>query len=187
MREIVSANKRFYLMVGVAVALPGSLQAQGGQQAGQDPVAEVLSCGAQIDDQSRLACYDRLRDTYLIQASGKAPPLEEASVNTAVADPAAVSATADLVREREEAEFGVEHHQSNKSTSEMTSGVVRLERNALGGLVLTLENDQVWQQSDRSRIQIEVGDQVTISRGALSAFYLRVNAGQKRARFNRVR
>ncbi|MCB1686403.1 MAG: hypothetical protein R3E82_09755 [Pseudomonadales bacterium] len=178
MRRAFSGTRHFGVMVAVATVFTGTLQAQGTPQAGQDPVAEVLACGSQADDLTRLACYDRLHDAYLKQTS-----LKPSSPDRPVPDPAA----GDPDRNRQEADFGVEHHQSNKSTSEITSAVVRIERNALGGLVLTLENDQVWQQSDRSRIQVEVGDRVTISRGALSAFHLRVNDGQKRARFNRAR
>ena len=146
----------------------------------------LLACGANEKAAERLACFDALVADLTPSASERsaAAPAATATTATTAAD---VMPGQQSTAEAEEAQFGVEHHQSNKSTSEISAVVTALDRNAVGGLVLTLDNDQIWQQSDRVRIQVPVGTRVIISRGAMSAFYLRIDGSSRRVRFARVR
>ena len=147
---------------------------------------------------ARLDCYDAIALTETAASSDSAqaesPANPEADVpagesapaaaGVASAATAAVAATADE-RANEEEEFGLELDVKDALQS-VTSEVTAERANAKGGLVLTLANGQVWQQMDGQKLFLDVGDTVTIERGALSAFYLTRDGKGRRYKFSRV-
>ena len=57
--------------------------------------------------------------------------------------------------------------------------VHRVEHRPAGEFVLTFENGEVWQQTDRSKkVDIELGEQVVIRRSTTGAFTLISRSGQ---------
>ena len=57
--------------------------------------------------------------------------------------------------------------------------VNRVERRPGGEFILTFENGEVWQQTDRSRkVDVERGEQVVIRRSTTGAFTLISRSGQ---------
>ena len=129
---------------------------------------ELAQCRSISDDAPRLVCYD---------AIGAVGP----GVGAIAPESAAVSTTT-----AEEEGFGLEYDVKD-AQQQIVSTVVAVRKNAKGGLVVTLANDQIWQQSGSERLYLDEGDPVTIHRGALSAFFLSVDDKGRRYRFSRVR
>jgi hypothetical protein len=84
-------------------------------------------------------------------------------------------------RERDPERWARETPQSIAGT------VVGVRRNAEDRLVVTLDNDQVWVQSEtKSNIILRPGDSVTIRRAAMGSFML-VTSNKLATRVRRVR
>lgn len=62
------------------------------------------------------------------------------------------------------------------SLKELDAHIAGVSRNAAGRTVLTLDNGQVWRQSEtRSRFEAHAGDAVKITPGALGSYWLSTN------------
>lgn len=135
----------------------------------------LRSCRVLAVEADRLACYDRIvverRDVEAAASTEQQTAARDAS-------PEPASPTA-------EEKFGFEFSVKDAPES-LISTIADVRKNAKGGLVLTLANDQIWQQSDSQRLFLDAGDSVTIYRGAFSAFYLAVDGKGRRYRFARV-
>jgi len=108
-------------------------------------------CASIVDDASRLACYDRYFGSPLTPLNGA----QAGADNEKTAD-----------------------HRPEKKVFSFTSPVTALERRRDGQFVATLENGQVWEQSEiNSRAEVRVGDSITIRRGALGSYLLTTTAG----------
>lgn len=109
------------------------------------------------DDADRLACYD--------QAFGKPE------------EPVAVPET----------QFGYTEQEAQRQAGKapepegprsITAAVTSLDRQRDGKFVVTLDNSQVWSQSEyNSQADVSVGDTVTVRRGALGSYLLVTKAG----------
>jgi len=63
-----------------------------------------------------------------------------------------------------------------KPSQELTAHVASVSRNAAGRAVLTLDNGQVWRQSEtRSSFEARAGDAVKITPGVMGSFWLSTN------------
>ena len=135
--------------------------------AGALPAAEDARhpCAHVRDDTDRLACYD--------QAFGK--PVETAA-------PAAAAAPAPQFgyTEKEVARNTPQSEAATKppAPTSITAAVTSLDRLHDGKFVVTLDNTQVWSQSEfNSQADVEVGDTVKVRRGALGSYLLVTKAG----------
>ncbi len=117
-------------------------------------------CAHVRNDTDRLACYD--------QAFGKP---------AASADP-----TAPAPKEQ----FGFTEKEMARNTGQsataapdsVTAAIKSLDRRHDGKFVVTLDNAQVWAQSEiNSQADVEIGDSVTVRRGALGSYLLVTKAG----------
>ena len=70
---------------------------------------------------------------------------------------------------------------------EIAARVVDLDKTAYNKLLVTLDNKQVWQQLDSSRLRLTVDDVVTIRASSLRSFQLRKASGGKSIRVKRIR
>jgi hypothetical protein len=159
--------------------------------------AQTLDFGScvRIEDLSaRLACYDRAAGrtpgtSTVAPAPAMAPvaPVAPAAA-VAVAPPAPVGpppATG-------VAAFGAPSMPVTKA--ERAAEVERIEAKvtavrvlARGEQVLTLENGQVWQQTETTREQqFAVGDVVVIRKGLLGSFLLTLATGSRNSRVKRI-
>lgn len=176
-------------VLGLAAA--GSLQAQ---------TLDFGSCVRVEDLSARLACYDRAAGRGTPAAAPAAPvsTAPRASVPPAPAPAAVPARAADPV-----AQFGAEA--VTKENDALTAAKVqqRAEVDALpkqiearvtavrqrpgGEQVLTLENGQVWQQTERRRDPVfSAGDTVVIKRGLLGSFLLTLQKGSPTTRVKRI-
>lgn len=108
------------------------------------------ACASVRDDGDRLACYD---DAFGKPASAKSPD-----------------------------QFGLPPEKPSPSApaepTTITAAVTKLDRLRDGKFVVTLDNGQVWSQSEiNSQADVRVGDSVTVRRGALKSYLLVTKAG----------
>lgn len=144
--------------------------------------AAVLDCRTRFDDAERLACYDAAIDGRLGSRLPDATGAAEVPAETAAVPESPKGEPGEAV----EAEFGFEDRVENVP-SQLVGRVTRTDRNAKGGLVVTLANGQVWQQTGGERLFMDPGDTVYLFRGAMSAFYLSTSPNGRRYRISRVR
>jgi len=118
-------------------------------------------CAHVRDDTDRLACYD--------QAFGK-PPASAAATSPAPSE-----------------QFGFTEKEVARNTGQSTASIApdsvkaaikSLDRRRDGKFVVTLDNTQVWAQSEfNSQADVQVGDAITVRRGALGSYLLVTKAG----------
>jgi hypothetical protein len=126
-------------------------------QALTNPLVDgVRRCAGETDQAKRLACFDAL---------AAALPKVEADQFGLTAD---IAHKRDPVGERKVAE------------AVLPGKIVALREAAEGQLVFTLDNQQVWIQTEvKSRIQFAVGDAVHIEHGAMGSLWLAADKGRK--------
>ena len=118
-------------------------------------------CSQVRDDHDRLACYD--------QAFGKPP---ESSASMAPAPKEQFGFT--------EATAARNSGQATDSAgaASITASITALDRRSDGKFLVSLDNAQVWAQSEvNSQAAVEIGDTVTVRRGALGSYLLVTKAG----------
>jgi hypothetical protein len=126
-------------------------------QALTNPLVEGLRrCAGEADQAKRLACFDALAATV--------PKVEADQFGL----------TADIAHKRDP----VGEHLAAEAV--LPGKIVALRQGAQGGLVFTLDNQQVWIQAEvNSRIQFAVGDVVHIEHGAMGSLWLAADKGRK--------
>lgn len=124
----------------------------------------MLSCTTLTDNTLRLACYDKLG----------------ASLKTAtVREPSAVIAPAAIPTAVIEADFGKPKVSPSDAIDALSGTVKTVSTTHAKRLIITLENAQVWRQTDNSVFDVAAGDAVTIEKASFGSFLLR-KAGSNR-------
>lgn len=134
-------------------------------------------CGAVADDRDRLACYDA--------EFGRPEPAGAAVAAGTIAAPVSSA----------EADFGLskwtkrnlDPEAAKAAPQRITARVRQVGQQRDGRFVVTLDNDQVWLQSETmSRARVAVDDVVTIREASLGSFLL-VTPNDVATRVRRVR
>jgi hypothetical protein len=134
--------------------------------------ADARECLEIPGDAERLACYDSAfgRRSVAVPASPGVPAVADATVTAApiLVDPVA--------------EFGLSESQKRAQNPErakdvsperITAKVSEVGRQPTGGLLVTLENGQVWAQAESlSKARVAAGDEVTIRKATLGSYLL---------------
>jgi hypothetical protein len=126
-----------------------------------DPLADGLRrCGGETDQAKRLACFDAL--------VAKLPKIEQDQFGL----------TADIARKREPvAERQVTEHRADPV---LPGKIVGLRQSRGGELVFTLDNQQVWMQTQAEPSkQFVIGDVVHIEHGAMGSLWLAADKARK--------
>jgi len=135
--------------------------------------AQGHDCAKLADDVARLACYDA--------AFGRAVAAPAAAAPASPAAEFGLTGAAILARDPEKAAA-----EERKPTA-IEATVAALDQQKGGQLVLTLDNGQVWIQSEAGlNSRVRVGDQVTIRNAAFSSFVL-VTPGGVGMKVRRIR
>ncbi len=165
---------------------------------GQAATLSLESCADIEHPAERLACYDTLAGRLpadKAKESGTAPsevdPIAP-KADAIVPDAFAVTPTAPAVEPTSDAEaiFGLEHKQ--KPAEERPEALqlkwTKKKKDAYGKWIITLENGQVWRQTDSTRFSFKDSEQwVVIYRGALDSYFLGEPKINKRIRVKRVK
>jgi hypothetical protein len=173
----------------VALILMSPVAANAGPN--EDLVAGMAKCAAVTDNSARLACYDALApQVKAAQAQPPAPAVD----NRAWYDPSRIFGTSPSQQTRPE-QFGGENlapppppppkageappPPEPEAIASITAKVTDFAFNPFGRFVVFLDNGQIWQQiegdTDQAHFRKNGGDTVTISRGMLGSYNLRVN------------
>ena len=140
-------------------------------------------CAAIENPVERLACYDTLAGRLpadTAKASDTVPnTVHPAAPKADVIVPAApaVTPTVPAVEPTPDAEaiFGLEHKQKSeeKRPDELQLKWTKKKKDAYGKWIITLENGQVWRQTDGRRFIFGNSEHwVVISRGVLGSFFM---------------
>ena len=164
----------------------------------------LRACMKEADATRRLACFDRESATLAGESAPvakQAAPAPAASASAASATPAAAAATVGAAAATTQSatdRFGykgnIAREELDKQKAEeeasgaLTSKVTAIATQPNGGLVVTLENGQVWQQKTADRgMHIKVGDQVTIKHALMGSFLLTSDTVKGSMRVSRVK
>lgn len=159
------------------------------------------SCASINDDTARLACYDAAvgrsprpaAATSATTTAAPAKPVQRAApVAAAPATTAAAAAAKDPV-----ADFGlsesakvardpVKSAEAAKAPQSVTAKVISVRFRKFGEFVVTLDNGQVWEQTEPMPSAIvKVGDEVTVKKALFGSFTL-VTAGRIGTKVRRI-
>ena len=176
-----------------------------------DLASQLLECQKLNDENQRLACFDQIsKPKPSVMAPVSLPPPPEA--NTAVVPPApaapvaatpAVPAapaiqtvtelpvkTSTVVTKTITAEeFGAEQLKKPEAVeaAELSSKVVKIEKDARKRMILHLANGQEWLQLEVEYFYVKPGDTAVIRRAALGSFLLGTDRVSKKIRVRRVK
>jgi hypothetical protein len=163
-------------------------------------------CATVADDLDRLACYDaefgRPEPAGAASVQVTAPAPQPGPAGTVPIAPATASAGAAVAAgtiaapvSSPEADFGLskwtkrnlDPEAAKAAPKRITARVQQVGQQRDGRFVVTLDNDQVWLQSETmSRARVAVDDEVTIREAALGSFLL-VTPNDVATRVRRVR
>ncbi len=146
---------------------------------GQAATLSLKSCAAIEDPVKRLSCYDTLAGRLpadTVKASGAVDPVKPGADVTVPASPA-VAPTVPAVESTPDAEafFGLKHRQKpeKEQLDELQLKWTQKKKDAYGKWIITLENGQVWHQTDTRRFSFVNSEQwVVIYRGVLGSFFM---------------
>ncbi len=125
-------------------------------------------CLSLSDDAGRLACYDAYAKELSSGVQPEVLPTENA--------------------QDQETAFGKRESADDGRIDEIHASVASLQKQTRGRWLVTLDNDQLWQQVDsRSSFRIREGDAVVIKRGAFGSFVLRLAGANRSIRVKRLR
>jgi hypothetical protein len=126
--------------------------------AGSDPLAEGLrGCARQSDDAQRLACFDALVSAL--------PKVEADQFGM----------TSEITRKRTPP-----GEQRTPSDEILPGKIIALGETATGKKIFTLDNGQVWIQTEpQPQLRFDVGDVIRIEHGAMSSLWLAADKNRK--------
>ena len=135
-------------------------------------VANGLSyCSKILNGEQRLACYDALAKKYFVNVKLDEPDTHKV---VQIKEPV-VKSKKILVEDKQKIDdFSKEDlvkKDEDKGLESITSTITRIKKLIRGELVIDLENGQQWRQKDSTRINLKVGDEVVLKKGALGAVY----------------
>lgn len=161
-----------------------------GLPVGAQEASSVHACASIPSNAERLACYDREDARLSGTASKPAPQATPASTAPAAAHavivaPAAPAAPAPLPPDQtfglnREQLLTAEAHQQGAAPppklKNLSAQVSSASQNSAGHWVMTLDNGQVWRQTqDQRDFSVSSGETVKISTGAMGSFWLQTN------------
>lgn len=84
--------------------------------------------------------------------------------------------------------FGMARQKAVEATPESIESIaVEVIRSRYRKHTITLENGQIWRQTDSKRLTIKVGQVAVVTRGAISSFFMQAKSGGPRIRVKRIK
>ncbi|NKF51263.1 hypothetical protein G3R49_11925 [Shewanella sp. WXL01] len=148
---------------------------------------QLIQCGGVQDKLDRLICYDKLAasvGTMSIQpvanSTEQAPPVVVA--NTASVSTASVSESITSQQQ----EFGLKK-KVEEEVEKISATIVNVKKDPYDAFIITLDNGQVWKQSESRRYKLKPGQVVSIETGMFGSFNLGVEDRNSTTRVKRVK
>ena len=154
----------------------------------------VQACAAIADDAERLRCYDRAANPAPEPAAEAPPavaaepepesppePKPEPKPKPAQAAPSETPAVDPV------AEFGIDRKSPDDEIKEIRAIAVEVVRRSHSGLVVTLDNGQVWAEKDAEPyFRVLVGDEIRIKRVSMGGYRM-VGRGNRASQVRRIK
>lgn len=171
-----------------ALSLITMLCAFGAFSAQAETVGEALQkCRSTDNSLKRLVCYDRLAKS-LDQFDGANELVGTVQPLPAIRQQGVAQAPQTNTPADPASEFGLENKKKPTSQlSEVSLTITDISKSLRGKYVVTFSDGSVWQQTDDTYLNIEVGQTVTIDRGFLGAFFMGVEGVNKRIKVKRLK
>ena len=143
----------------------------------EESVADAMTaCSAKSNSLQRLVCYDKIAARLNDLSDSALPSAPRASVpaplNSQVAPTIPQSAPAipeAVAPVQSKSTFGF----ADKDTDEsVVATITKLSTDSRNYMTFTLDNGQVWKQTEVNRIRFKEGDTVEIEEGRFSGYYL---------------
>ena len=173
---------------------------------------DLSICAKNTDSLQRLVCYDKLAEMaentlhhqknvqqkIPLQVITSMPSVQKKQNNPVLAQlkqPQKAQIikpqpTTDLTNgfDQQQASFGQEDKQrTNNLIKEIQAEIVQVKKGAYGQQIITLNNGQVWRQTDSTSLRLKKGHIVIIKRGAMGSFFIGKENANKRIRAKRVK
>jgi FtsZ-interacting cell division protein YlmF len=142
---------------------------------------KLSDCSKNNDDLQRLTCFDEVVTKE--KNSQTKQHIEQHQAPLQVATTKQVDHT-----NQRQSEFGQEDKQRAKnSIKQIQATIISIKKAPHGELIITLDNGQVWRQTDSIRIKLRKGDSVNIERRAMGSFFIGTANANKTMRAKRVK
>lgn len=139
----------------------------------------VYDCAALSDDTERLACYDNaVGRLKAAEESGEVTTISRSEVETVQREAFGFSLPSlpRLAMPR----LGSSGDADGATVTEITSGVKSIRSSKVSGLTITLENGQIWRQTDNRRVNYSKRkgvDQAVVKQAAFGSFMMKLDGG----------
>ena len=144
--------------------------------------AALESCVKLTDDKERLACFDRAAAALGYGGGAPAMATPQRETPAPLTDEQKMGLPAERILKLQ-----APADAAPPKLKELTAKIQGVHANAAGREVFTLDNGQVWQQSELdSKFSVAAGDTVKITHGALGSFWMSANA-HSNTRVSRLR
>jgi hypothetical protein len=194
----ITMNRTIIVWLVVLILTTGAAQAD-------ELYDELVICRGLPSAEARVLCYDSAVDRSR-QKGGPRPattaapppvsPAESAvATSPAAVEPAAAAATgASAANISQEELFGQDSDEVQRTVEEATGDeridtlsaqITKLQQSGYDKVAITLDNGQVWQQIETSKLRLRVGDNIEIERAALGSFQLRKEGSKRMMRVSR--
>jgi len=169
-------------------------------------------CAKNTDSLQRLVCYDKLAEVAendllhqqkmqqpISQQISTSMPSVQKKQNNSVLSEITPPQKAQIIKPQptidvtnkvdlQKASFGQEDKQRSKDLiKEIQAEIVQIKKGAYGQQIITLNNGQVWRQTDSTSLKLRKGHVVIIRRGAMGSFFIGKENADKRIRAKRVK
>ncbi len=169
-----------------------SCQTATGQREIRACFEKARNCAAIAHPSERLSCYDGIH--------GPTPPISDSetmaskpTVETPTADPAltpdAKQRRASVARLDDE-KFPLNSDAANTPKREplsMQAKIVKLQKSGQGKMLITLNNDQIWQETRKSSVHYRIGATIVIKAGAFGSNNLTLEGQNRISKVKRIR
>jgi hypothetical protein len=169
--------------LGTALAVMAALTLQAVSFARAQSVPPSLrACTAETDDARRLACFDReMARMSESKQTDQPPAVAAAPAQPPLSAEEQFGRSGAMVREERD-----RRHAESTELKELKATVTKVTTRALGELVITLDNGQIWlQQTADAHFDVSVQDRITIKPAALGS-YLMVAPSRRSTRVTRL-
>lgn len=147
-------------------------------QANTQLVDQLSVCAVKSNNAERLSCYDQLAANVKPSTQHQVTPtaveateIVQAPVVTQTT-PASPITTTKIAPELKVEDFGLQKKVIEDEVDKLYFTVAKVSKSASGAIVVTLDNGQVWQQTNAERYRVKKGQTVYIETGALNSFLL---------------
>ncbi len=161
----------FSQVTSLGILLASSVQLVLAAEQSADPAA--VHCTTIQSATERLACYDAVYDVNI-------PP----AATTVIAPVTTKAATPPARIVPDETSFGKKIPRAQQEGESISSVIAELDRDGYNKLIFTLDNGQVWRQTENKRFRVTAGQTAEIRHGSLGSYKLYIKG---ESRWTRVR